>query len=76
MKNKCVGNVVLSEEQIKLGVLRVSEILNKKFMGEEVVVITIVPGGILFTADLVRKLRFDIGMDYVSCPHNAGRKDE
>ena len=42
---------------------------------QEVVVISVVPGGILFTADLVRKLNFDMSMDYVSCLHTPGDRN-
>ncbi|MFW8630102.1 hypothetical protein [Vibrio natriegens] len=37
--------------------------------------ITVVPGGILFTADLVRQLSFDISMDYIYCPHPPGERN-
>ena len=33
-----------------------------------------VPGGILHTADLVRKLTFPVAMDYISCPHSPGQR--
>ncbi|WP_394244531.1 phosphoribosyltransferase [Vibrio astriarenae] len=65
-----VGELVLSEEQIQQGVAAVADKLNADF--SDAVIITVVPGGILFTADLVRKLNFDIKMDYISCPHTPG----
>ena len=72
MGNKHIGDLVFSTEQIKSGVSIVANKLNKEFIGEQVVIITVVPGGILFTADLVRKLKFDINMDYIFCPHIPG----
>lgn len=75
MNNKHIGKLVLNEEQIKSGVKNVARQLNEKFQGESVVVITVVPGGILFTADLVRELMFDISMDYISCPHIPGERN-
>ncbi|KXF82914.1 phosphoribosyltransferase [Enterovibrio coralii] len=65
-----VGELVLSEQQIQDGVKIVAEKLNAQF--KDAVIITVVPGGILFTADLVRKLNFDLKMDYISCPHTPG----
>ncbi len=65
-----LGNVVFNVEQIASGVSSVADQLNNTF--NEAVVITVVPGGILFTADLVRKLTFPIKMDYISCPHTPG----
>ncbi|WP_117232878.1 phosphoribosyltransferase [Vibrio maerlii] len=70
MDKSNVGDLVLSEAQIQQGVEIVADKLNISF--EDAVVITVVPGGILFTADLVRKLNFDIKMDYISCPHTPG----
>lgn len=72
-KNQHIGNVILNETQIFKGVKTVAEQLNKKF--DDAVVITVVPGGILFTADLVRHLSFDISMDYISCPHTPGDRN-
>ncbi|KLV05184.1 hypoxanthine phosphoribosyltransferase [Photobacterium aquae] len=66
------GKVVLSQEQIKRGVEIVAEKLNKTFFDDEVVIISVVPGGILFTADLVRELKFDVNMDYIACHHTPG----
>lgn len=68
-----IGDLVLSEAQIKAGVTHVAEQLNQQF--DEAVIITVVPGGILFTADLVRQLSFPISMDYISCPHTPGERN-
>ncbi|SHG79778.1 phosphoribosyltransferase [Ferrimonas marina] len=70
MKSPHIGELVLSERQIQEGVEIVAGKLNSQF--RDAVIITVVPGGILFTADLVRKLKFDIKMDYISCPHTPG----
>lgn len=70
MNSLHIGELVLSEQQIQDGVENVADTLNKRF--SDVVIITVVPGGILFTADLVRKLKFNIKMDYISCPHTPG----
>ncbi|MCG3727611.1 phosphoribosyltransferase [Vibrio cincinnatiensis] len=70
MQSSYIGELVLSEQQIQEGVKIVAYKLNSQFT--DAVVITVVPGGILFTADLVRKLKFDIKMDYISCPHTPG----
>jgi len=66
MNIKHIGELVLSRKQIQDGVQAVANQLNEKYKGENVVVITVVPGGILFTADLVRELTFEMSMDYIS----------
>ena len=50
--NQFVGETVLSVDQVREGIARVAERLNRDFTSA--VVITVVPGGILVTADLVR----------------------
>jgi hypoxanthine-guanine phosphoribosyltransferase len=57
-QNQYIGEMVLDEVQIQDGVKIVAQKLNQQFT--QAVVITVVPGGILFTADLVRQLSFDI----------------
>jgi hypoxanthine phosphoribosyltransferase len=71
--NLYVGEAVLDEAQIREGVKLVAQQLNQRF--DDAVVITVVPGGILFTADLVRQLSFNIRMDYISCPHTPGERN-
>lgn len=73
MKSKNIGELVLSRQQIQEAVKIVAQKLNEQF--QNAVVITVVPGGILFTADLVRELTFDICMDYISCPHIPGDRN-
>lgn len=70
MKNKHIGELVLSEQKIHDGVEVVAQQLNEKF--DDAAIIVVVPGGILFAADLVRKLSFEVKMDYISCPHTPG----
>lgn len=68
-----IGELVFDPQQIQQGVRSVAEQLNQRF--QSAVVVTVVPGGILFTADLVRQLTFDIAMDYISCPHVPGERN-
>lgn len=68
-----IGETVLSADQIREGIGRVAEAINRDF--RSAVVITVVPGGILATADLVRQLTFDIEMDHISCPHTPGDRN-
>jgi hypoxanthine phosphoribosyltransferase len=50
----------------------VADRLNAEF--STAVVVTVVPGGIQTTADLVRQPTFDIEMDYLSCPQTPGQR--
>lgn len=73
INNPHVGQLVFSEHQIQAGVEIVARKLNEQY--QHAVAISVVPGGILFTADLVRKLSFEIKMDYISCPHIPGDRN-
>jgi hypoxanthine phosphoribosyltransferase len=73
MSSDYIGDIILSEDAIQNGVEKVAQQLSEQY--RSAVVITVVPGGILFTADLVRKLQFDISMDYISCPHTPGDRN-
>lgn len=75
MNIKHLGKIIFDQTQIKKGVIHVSQQLNEKFEGQSAVVITVVPGGIIFTADLVRELTFDVSMDTISCPHTPGNRN-
>ena len=75
MDKQHIGELVFNKQQIKSGVATVASQLNEKFQGQSAVVITVVPGGILFTADLVRELDFLISMDTISCPHTPGERN-
>lgn len=73
MSNKHLGQVVLNASEIQNGVKRVANKINENFT--DVVIISIVPGGILFTADLARQLTINVKMDYISCPHTPGDRN-
>lgn len=70
-----IGETVMSAAEIESGLSDIAARLNLEY--ESAVVITVVPGGILVTADLVRQFSFDIEMDWISCPHTPGdRRNE
>lgn len=73
MTTSHAGEVVISKADIHAGIKSVAEQLNNAY--QEAAVITVVPGGILYTADLVRALNFDVHMDYISCPHTPGERE-
>lgn len=70
--HQSIGETVLSADQVREGIGRIADRINVDF--SSAVVITVVPGGILVTADLVRQLTFDLAMDYISCPHTPGER--
>ena len=73
MSQRMIGETVLSADRVRRGIHVVAERISSDF--SSAVVITVVPGGILVTADLVRRLTFDVEMDYISCPHSPGERN-
>lgn len=72
MRNRHLGDVVLSEDDIRSGVAQVAARLNDRY--HDAVAIVVVPGGILYAADLLRRVDFPVAMDYISCPHTPGER--
>lgn len=72
MNHSYIGKIILNESQIQNGVRQVAAFLNSRY--EDAVIIIVVPGGILFSADLIRQLNFDVSLDYISCPHTPGER--
>ncbi|MDO5662842.1 MAG: phosphoribosyltransferase family protein [Brachybacterium sp.] len=72
MNDQRIGATVLDAQQIAEGAARVAERLNARYSSVDV--ITVVPGGILFTADLVRQVQIDVRMGHISCPHTPGER--
>lgn len=70
MEQNHIGETLLSESEIKNGVALVARSINKDY--RSVVAVCVTPGGIIFTADLVRQLTIEVKMDYISCPHTPG----
>lgn len=69
-----VGDTALTAEQIAQSASLVAQKLNQEFANQKIVVITVVPGGILLTADMVLKFTIDVSMDYISCPYPWGTR--
>ncbi len=72
MQQPTIGDTLFNPQQISEGVKQVAAQLNQYYQGQSVVLISVVPGGIVFTADLIRQLKFDLAMDYIACPHTPG----
>lgn len=70
---KEIGELVLSQAQIAAGITRVAAVLNARL--ESVVAIVVVPGGLFFAADLLRQLTGQVKVDYISCPHTPGERN-
>lgn len=66
------STVMISEQEIASLVERVASEINRDYKGEEVVIIGILTGGFIFTADLVRKLEMPVTIDFMKVSSYVG----
>jgi len=57
--------VLISEKEIAERVAELAETLNNDYRGKAVKVICVLTGGVLFMSDLVKKLDFDVKIDFI-----------
>ncbi len=67
-ENKYVTKILKTHEEVVEGIKGVAEKLNAKFTdkSEEVVLITIMTGGLPFSSELMKHLDFDMVMDFIN----------
>lgn len=67
-ENKYVTKIIKTHEELVDGIKGVAAKLNEKFQdkSEEVVLITIMKGGLPFSLELMKHVDFDMSMDFIS----------
>ena len=71
---KRVATVLLTKEQILVGIRKLAKKLNKKFKGKNPLMLGIINGVIPFYAALSLNLTFDHEYDFIKCESYAGTK--
>lgn len=67
MDNNCVfGEIMISEEQIRQRIKELGKQISEDFQGEEVLVIGILKGAVLFLSDLIREISLDTKIDFMA----------
>ena len=64
MKEKI--NVMITEEEISKRILEVADRINKDYEGEELTLICVLKGGVMFMCDLAKRLNLDVRLDFMS----------
>ncbi len=67
-----LSEVMISEEEINAMVDRLAAQINNDYQGEELIVVSVLTGGFVFTADLVRKLTMPVKIDFVQAKSYSG----
>ena len=64
MKEKV--DVLISEKEIDNRILEIADRINKDYEGEELTLICVLKGGVMFMCDLARKLNLSVRLDFMS----------
>ena len=61
-----IDKVLVSEEQIKTRIKELGEQINRDYAGEELLIVCILRGGVMFTVDLVREITVPLAMEFMA----------
>ena len=61
-----ISKVLVSEEELKAKTKELADMVSKDYKGRELLVVSILKGGFIFTADFVRALSIDARVDFMS----------
>lgn len=60
------GEVMISEEQLKQRIKEIGKQISEDFKGEEVLLIGILKGAVLFLSDIIREITIDVKIDFMA----------
>lgn len=64
MKEKV--DILISEEEIRTRILEIAEKINEDYKGEEITLICVLKGGVMFMCDLAKRLDLNVRLDFMS----------
>lgn len=62
----CVGETLIPAERLQARIAEVGEEISRDYGGQEIVLICVLKGSMMFTSDLMRHLRCPVVVDYVA----------
>ncbi|WP_312355549.1 hypoxanthine phosphoribosyltransferase [Aminipila sp.] len=62
-----IGTVMITQEQILKRAEEIGAQISKEFAGEEVLVVGILKGAVLWMADVVKNIKLDCAIDFMAC---------
>lgn len=67
MGNKdTIGNVMITQEQLAQRIKELGKQISEDFAGEEILVVCILKGAVLFLSDLIREITVDTKIDFMA----------
>ena len=74
-ERKPIGEVMITEEQIKARAKEIGQQITEDFKGEPVLLVGILRGAVVWMADLMREIDLDVSIDFMACSsYGAGTK--
>lgn len=70
--NNDIESIIFSKDQLNQRMDELAAILNKKYAGQEPVVVSVLTGAMIFTADMVQRLNFKLTLDMVKASSYEG----
>ncbi len=67
--------VLIQQETIEKKILEVSKQINEDYKGEEVLALSVLKGGVIFAADLVRQLTMPLQLDFIQLSSYGVKKE-
>ncbi len=71
---KVVADILLNEQEIKSMVKRVAAEIKRDYEGKKPVLVGVLRGSVVFLADLIRELDFELTIDFISVSSYSGTK--
>ena len=67
MENNCVlGTVMITEEQLGQRIKELGKQISEDYAGQEILVVGILKGAVLFLSDLIREITVDTKIDFMA----------
>ena len=67
MTTDTVGTVLITEEQIKVRAKEIGRQISEEFAGEEVMLVGILKGAMMWMADVMKNITLDCTIDFMAC---------
>lgn len=66
--------IIISQNQIKEKVAQLGQQISEDYQGQEIMMVVLLRGSFIFAADLIRKLKLDVVVDFLSVSSYQGRE--
>jgi len=64
--NKDIESVLISEEELANKVLEMAEAINRDFEDKKLLIVSVLKGGFIFAADLMRKIEINAPIEFIA----------